>query len=84
MDSANKNAFKKLGFLSKLRLAAKEKLNEIKELDKKIDYTKLVCVHANGKAFDFSIFRRLGDFIRSIYVDDISLEQATEKQDKME
>ena len=41
-------------------------------------------MHKNGKIFDFNIFRRLGDFIRSIYFDDISLEQAIEKQNEME
>ena len=53
-----------------------------KKQDKKIDYTKLVCVHTNVKILED--FRRLGDFIRSIYFDDISLEQAINRQDKME
>ena len=39
-------------------------------------------MHANGKTFH--IFRRLGDFIWSIYFDDISLEQVTERQGEME
>ena len=56
----------------------------MKSIDKKIDYTDLVCVHTKGKIFDFNILRRLGDFARSIYFDDILLEQATEKQDEME
>ena len=46
---------------------------KLKELDKNIDYTKLVCVHTNKKIFGFNIFRRLGDFARNIYFDDISL-----------
>ena len=58
--------------------------DRIKELDKQIDYTKPVCVHTNGKIFDSSIFRRPGNFIRSIYFDDISFEQAISKQGKME
>ena len=41
-------------------------------------------MHTNGKIFDFNIFRRPPDFIRSIFSGDISLEQATEKQEKME
>ena len=53
-----------------------------KKQDKKIDYTKLVCVHTNVKILED--FRRLGDFIRSIYFDDISLEQAINRQDKTE
>ena len=60
IDDANANTFKKLGFLNKLSLDAKETLDEIKELDKEIDYIKLVCVHKNGNIFD--IFRGVGDF----------------------
>ena len=41
-------------------------------------------MHANRKVFDFNIFRRLGDFTRSIYFDDISLKQAVDRQDEME
>ena len=48
IDNANRKAFKKLKFLI---YKAKEALDDIKELDKKIDYTKLVCMHANGKIF---------------------------------
>ena len=54
VDSANKNAFKKLKFLSGLSLEAKERFNEIKKINEKIDYTKLVCVHTNGKIFNFT------------------------------
>ena len=53
-----------------------------KKQDKKINYTKLFCVHTNVKILED--FRRIGDFIRSIYFDDISLEQAINRQDKME
>ena len=41
-------------------------------------------MHTNGKILDFNIFRRLGDFIRSIYFDDISLKQTTIKQEEIE
>ena len=69
LDSANKNAFKKLRFLNELSLEAKEKLNKIKELDREIDYTKLVCVHTNG----------------NIYYADILIKKKTmDKQDEME
>ena len=37
VDSANKNAFKKLRSLSELNLEAKKRLNETKKLDKEID-----------------------------------------------
>ena len=56
IDNANANALEKIRVLNKLSTVAKETLDEIKELDKKIDYTNLICVHTNGKTFDFSIF----------------------------
>lgn len=42
-----KNVFKKLNFINKLGSDAKEIFYKIKELDKEIDYAKLVCVHTN-------------------------------------
>ena len=84
INNVNTKTFKKLTFLNRLGPGAKEKLDEIKEIDKEIDYTKLVCVHKNRKVFDFNIFSRLRDFIRSIYFDDISLKQAVDKNDEME
>ena len=40
-------------------------------------------MHTNGKIFDINIFRGLADFIRSIYFDDISFKEATDKQGEM-
>ena len=48
----------------------------------KNDYAKLICVHTNGKIFDFNIFRRLGDFIRSIYYGDVLSKQAKTNKKK--
>ena len=62
----------------------KKTLDEIKELDKKLDNKNLACEHTNENIFRFTIFRRLGDFIKSIYFDDISLEQAIDKKNQME
>ena len=42
-----KNVFKMLNFINKLGSDAKEIFYKIKELDKEIDYAKLVCVHTN-------------------------------------
>ena len=55
INNKNMRAFKKLRFFNKLSLEEKETIDEIKELDKKTDYTKLVCMHTNGKIFDFNI-----------------------------
>ena len=71
-------------FSNKLGLETKESLDETEELDNKIDFTNLVCVHTNWKIFDFNIFRRPVDFIARIYFDDISLEKAIYKQNETE
>ena len=76
-------AFKKLIFLNKLAAYAKKTLDEIKQIDKKINHTKLGYVHINGKILDISIFRRLGDFVTSIYFGDISVRQPINRQDEM-
>ena len=53
---------------NKLSLEAKTKQNKTKqkkhliklkkEIDKKFDYPKLICVYANGKICDFEIFNQ--------------------------
>ena len=45
IDNTNTKAFKKLRYLNRLGTDAKEKLDEIKKMDKEIDYAKLVCVY---------------------------------------
>ena len=75
--------FKKLIFLNKLAAYAKKTLDEIKQIDEKINHTKLGYVHINGKILDISIFRRLGDFVTSIYFGDISVRQPINRQDEM-
>ena len=56
----------------------------MKKIHKKIDYTKIFCVHSNGKIFNFNPFRRLGDFVRGIYSGEISLKHAIARQKEME
>ena len=82
-DSVDKESLNKLKFLSKKDQDPKEKYNEIKEINNEIDYSKLVCVHTNGKIYDFTIFRRLADLTRSIYYGDILIKQAKSRQVEM-
>ena len=79
LDKSNENTFKRLNFISKLGPDSREIFYKIKEHDKEIEYVEFVGVHTNGKISDFNIFRRLGDFIRSIYYAYILLEQAINK-----
>ena len=74
-------AFKRLRFLNTLSCNGKQTFPKFKEIDKKIDYTNLACVHTDRKTYEFNIFRRLGGFIRSTYFGDISLEH--QSVDKM-
>ena len=75
LNKANNNAFKTPNFISKLDPDSKEMFYKIKEIDKAIDYAKLAYVHTDVKIYDFNIFRRLEDFIRSIHHAYILLEQ---------
>lgn len=75
LNKADNNAFKTPNFISKLDPDSKEMFYKIKEIDKAIDYAKLAYVHTDVKIYDFNIFRRLEDFIRSIHHAYILLEQ---------
>ena len=86
-NSANKESFKKLKFLNKIDQDAKEScIKAYNELEKynKSDYNKLVCVHTNGKIYEFTIFRRLGESARNIYYGDISIKREKSRQDEIE
>ena len=74
--SAYNESLSELKFFKKKGQDAKEKYNEIKEINNEIDYSKLVGVHTNGKIYDFTIFRRPANLTRSIYYGDILIEQA--------
>ena len=79
-NSANTKTFQRWKCLNRLNTGAIEWFHRIKRIYKEIDYTKLVCVHSNRRIFNFNHFRKLGDFIRSIYFGEISLRHATERQ----
>ena len=59
--------------------------NEIKEQNKKIDYTKLVCIGSEKQYhYNFTIFLGLGNFAGNIYNGNLSLNEAKIKQRNME
>ena len=58
LDKRNELPFKRLNVKSKVGLDPKRMIYKIKKLYKDIDYAKLVCVHTNGKIYDFNISRR--------------------------
>ena len=54
-----KNHLKNKNFVDNMSQDAKEIFYKIKKINDKIDYNKLVCVHSDGKIYDFTTFTRL-------------------------
>ena len=77
--------FGRVSFRNKLDSNAKEIYGEIKEHDKKIDYTKFVCIGSSAKHhYNFTIFLDLRTFAESLYNGSLSLKDAKNKQRNME
>ena len=53
--NVERKSLNKLTFLTNMSQNAKEKYTEIKKIDSEINYNKLVCVHANGKVYNFNL-----------------------------
>ena len=90
-NSLDRESLNKLKFLGTTSQSSEEKYSEIKKIDSEIkkidseiDYNKLVCVHTNGKIYNFIIFRRLANLARSLIFGDIPIKQAKDRQDEME
>ena len=59
--------FKSIYLRDKLNSAAKKAYDRIKEQNKKIDYTKLVCIGSGDHKYNFTIFLDLRTFVESLY-----------------
>ena len=56
----------------------------LSKVDKKIDYSRLVCAHSDGKIFfDFGKFRRVEHFFYDITSGRITIKQAKGKENEM-
>ena len=61
-----------------------KKFKEIEKTNNEIDYRGgLICVHKNGRVYDFIDFKELDDFAENILYGDMSIKEAKNKQDEM-
>ena len=44
-----------------------ELINKIKKVNKKVDYKKLLCVHSNGRLYNFNGFTKIENLGNNIY-----------------
>ena len=65
--------FKNISFKNRLDPESANVYNNIKEQNKRIDYTKLVCIGAGKDHYNFTIFMSLGNFAENIYNGDLLL-----------
>ena len=77
-------SFKNISFKKKLSFESKEIYDEIKEQNKKIDYTRLVCNGSCKHHYSFTIFLSLGNLDENIYNGNLPLKFAKIKQKNME
>ena len=59
-------------------------INKIKKANEKVDYKKLLCVHSNGRPYNFNGFTKIEDLESNIYWGHISIKQAKIEQNIME
>ena len=81
------SAKKKLGIFDDKNQKAIElisKINEIRNVNKKVDYKKLLWAHSNGRIYNFNGFTKIEDLENEIYRGHISIKQAKNEQNKME
>ena len=76
--------FENVSFKNKLKFESKEIYDEIKEQNKKIDYTRLACNNPGKHYYNFTIFLSLGNLVENIYNGNLPLKVAKIKQRSME
>ena len=76
--------FENVSFKNKLKFESKEIYDEIKEQNKKIDYTRLVRNNPGKHHYSFTIFLSLGNLVENIYNGNLPLKVAKIKQRTME
>ena len=79
------DGFTNIFFGDKLNSKAKQIYDGIKEQNKKIDYTRLVCIGSSIKhQYNLTIFLNLKTFAESLYNGSLSLKVSKLKQRDME
>ena len=65
--------FKNTSFKNRLDPESAKVYNNIKEQNKRIDYTKFVCIGSGKHHYNSTIFMSLGNFTENIYNDNLLL-----------
>ena len=79
----NKDMIKVTDFFEEpLSLKAKELINEIKNLQKNVDYRKLKFRGGNNDDYDFSDYKTFKELFRDLYYRKFTIDDAKSKQDK--
>ena len=60
----------------------KELINEIKNIQKNVDYRKLKIIGGDKKEYDFSDYRTFKELFRDLYYRTITIDEAESKQDE--
>ena len=78
------SAKKQLKFFDEKNKRAIKLMIKMRKANKKVDYKKLLCVHSNGRLYNFNGFTKIEDLGNNIYSGHISTKQAKNKQNIME
>ena len=65
-----------------LNFEVKELINEIKTIQKNVDYRKLKIIGGDKKEYDFSDYRTFKELFRDLYHKTITIDEAESKQDE--
>ena len=65
-----------------LSFEAKELINEIKNIQKNVDYRKLKIIGGDKKEYDFSDYRTFKELFRDLYCRTITIDEVESKQDE--
>ena len=65
-----------------LSFEAKKLINEIKTIQKNVDYRKLEIIGGDKKEYDFSDYRIIKKLFRDLYYRTITIDEAESKQDE--
>ena len=77
----NKNIKEVTDFVDQpLSFEAKELINEIKTIQKNVDYRKLKIKGSNNVDYDFSDYRTYNELFRDLYYRNITIDEAKSKQ----
>ena len=79
----NKDKKKITNFIDQpVSFEAKELINEIKNMQKNVDYRKLKIIRGDKKEYDFSDYRAFKELFRDLYYRTITIDKAERKQDE--